>query len=60
MEASSHGLKQHRLSGINFNIGIFTNLSRDHLDYHKSFNDYLKSKNDFIQKINEKEIKDNL
>ena len=44
MEASSHGLKQHRLDGLKFNIGIFTNLSRDHLDYHKSFKDYLKSK----------------
>ena len=44
LEASSHGLKQHRLDGLKFNIGIFTNLSRDHLDYHKSFKDYLKSK----------------
>ena len=44
MEASSHGLKQHRLDGLKFNIGIFTNLSRDHLDYHKSFKDYLRSK----------------
>ena len=44
METSSHGLKQNRLDGLKFNIGIFTNLSRDHLDYHKSFNDYLKSK----------------
>ena len=44
LEASSHGLKQNRLDGLKFNIGIFTNLSRDHLDYHKSFNDYLKSK----------------
>ena len=40
LEASSHGLKQHRLDFINFNIGIFTNLSRDHLDYHKSYKDY--------------------
>ena len=44
LEASSHGLKQHRLDGINFDTGIFTNLSRDHLDYHKSYKDYLKSK----------------
>ena len=44
LEASSHGLKQHRLDGLKFNLGIFTNLSHDHLDYHKNFNDYLNSK----------------
>ena len=44
MEASSHGLKQNRLDGLKFNTAIFTNLSHDHLDYHKTFNDYLKSK----------------
>ena len=44
LEASSHGLKQNRLNGLNFKTGIFTNLSHDHLDYHKSFKDYLKSK----------------
>ena len=35
MEASSHGLKQHRLDGLKFKVGIFTNLSRDHLDFIK-------------------------
>ena len=44
IEASSHGLKQHRLNCINFSTAIFTNLSRDHLDYHKTYNDYLNSK----------------
>ncbi len=44
LEASSHGLKQNRLDGLSFNIGIFTNLSHDHLDYHKNFKDYLNSK----------------
>ncbi len=44
LEASSHGIKQHRLNNINFNTAIFTNLSRDHLDYHKTFKDYLNSK----------------
>ena len=44
LEASSHGLKQNRLDGLEFKTGIFTNLSHDHLDYHKTFNDYLKSK----------------
>ena len=44
LEASSHGLKQYRLNGIKFNTTIFTNLSRDHLDYHKTYKDYLNSK----------------
>jgi len=44
MEASSHGLIQHRLDGLFFNTGIFTNLSQDHLDYHKNIKAYLKAK----------------
>ena len=44
MEASSHGLKQNRLDGLVFNSGIFTNLSQDHLDYHKNLKEYLKAK----------------
>jgi MurE/MurF fusion protein len=44
MEASSHGLDQNRLDGLFFNTGIFTNLSQDHLDYHKNLKAYLKSK----------------
>ena len=44
MEASSHGLRQNRLDGLLFDIGIFTNLSHDHLDYHKNMKNYLKSK----------------
>ena len=44
MEASSHGLEQNRLDGLKFNVGIFTNLSHDHLDYHKTMNKYLKAK----------------
>jgi len=44
MEASSHGLKQNRLDGLKFNSGIFTNLSQDHLDYHKNLKNYFKAK----------------
>ena len=44
MEASSHGLEQNRLNGLLFNTGIFTNLSQDHLDYHKNLKNYLKAK----------------
>ena len=51
LEASSHGLKQNRLDGLKFDIGIFTNLSRDHLDYHKNFKDYLNSKLYLFKKL---------
>jgi murE/murF fusion protein len=44
MEASSHGLKQNRLDGLKFSSGIFTNLSQDHLDYHKNLKNYLRAK----------------
>ena len=44
IEASSHGLKQQRLNDIKFKTALFTNLSRDHLDYHKTKKDYLNSK----------------
>ena len=44
IEASSHGLKQKRLNFLKFKAGIFTNLSHDHLDYHKNMKDYLSSK----------------
>ena len=54
LEASSHGLKQHRLDGLKFNLGIFTNLSRDHLDYHKSFKNYFDSKLILFKKLMKK------
>jgi UDP-N-acetylmuramoyl-L-alanyl-D-glutamate--2,6-diaminopimelate ligase len=44
MEASSHGLQQRRVDGIEFAAGAFTNISRDHLDYHASFADYFAQK----------------
>ncbi len=51
LEASSHGLKQNRLDGLKFNTAIFTNLSHDHLDYHKNFKDYLNSKLYLFRKL---------
>ena len=51
MEASSHGLKQNRLDGLKFNTGIFTNLSHDHLDYHKNLKNYLKAKLYLFEKL---------
>lgn len=44
MEVSSHALVQHRVSGLTFTGAVFTNLSHDHLDYHKTFDEYIKAK----------------
>ncbi len=44
IEASSHGLHQNRINNLNLKAGIFTNLSQDHLDYHKSMQAYLNAK----------------
>ena len=51
MEASSHGLDQNRLDGLLFDIGIFTNLSHDHLDYHKNMKNYFSSKLYLFKKL---------
>lgn len=40
MEASSHALVQHRLDGLTFQVGVFTNLTQDHLDYHRTMEEY--------------------
>ena len=44
LEASSHGIEQGRLNGLNFKTAIFTNFSQDHLDYHKNMKNYLNAK----------------
>lgn len=44
MEVSSHGLEQYRVSGVEFDTAVFTNLSRDHLDYHQTMENYAESK----------------
>src|SRR5699024_7285866 len=44
LEASSHGLDQKRLEGVHFEVGIFNNLSTEHLDYHKTMENYFEAK----------------
>ncbi len=44
MEVSSHALVQHRVTGLEFTGGVFTNISHDHLDYHKTFDEYIAAK----------------
>jgi len=51
MEVSSHAIDQQRISGLRFAGGIFTNLSRDHLDYHKTVDHYLKTKKKFFDNL---------
>jgi UDP-N-acetylmuramoyl-L-alanyl-D-glutamate--2,6-diaminopimelate ligase len=51
MEVSSHAIDQQRISGIDFDGGIFTNLTRDHLDYHQTTENYLKAKKRFFDEL---------
>jgi len=53
MEVSSHAIDQDRISGIQFDGGIFTNLTHDHLDYHLTFAEYLKAKKKFFDNLPE-------
>lgn len=51
MEVSSHAIHQKRISGLLFDGGIFTNLTQDHLDYHKTMENYLKAKKAFFDNL---------
>lgn len=51
MEVSSHAMVQHRVSGITFSGGIFTNITHDHLDFHGTFSNYLKAKKSFFDML---------
>jgi len=54
MEVSSHAIAQSRIEGLEFAGGIFTNLTHDHLDFHKTFDAYLKAKKGFFDRLDNK------
>ncbi len=51
MEVSSHALDQHRVAGLHFAGGIFSNITHDHLDYHKTFDEYIRVKKQFFDSL---------
>ncbi|HEX5153887.1 MAG TPA: UDP-N-acetylmuramoyl-L-alanyl-D-glutamate--2,6-diaminopimelate ligase [Parafilimonas sp.] len=51
MECSSHAIQQHRITGLQFAGGIFSNITHDHLDYHKTFDEYIRVKKSFFDNI---------
>ena len=51
MECSSHAIHQHRITGLHFAGGIFSNITHDHLDYHKTFDEYIRVKKRFFDNL---------
>lgn len=51
MEVSSHAIHQHRITGLEFKGGVFTNITHDHLDYHKTFAEYIHVKKSFFDHL---------
>jgi len=53
MEVSSHAIDQSRIAGLDFDGGVFTNITRDHIDYHLTFENYLKAKKQFFDNLSD-------
>ena len=51
METSSHAIHQHRISGLQYSGGLFSNITHDHLDYHKTFEEYIRVKKSFFDSL---------
>lgn len=51
MEVSSHAVHQHRIAGLQFAGGVFSNITHDHLDYHKTFDEYIRVKKSFFDSL---------
>ena len=51
MEVSSHALAQQRVFGIPFDVAVFSNLTRDHLDFHGTFDEYFAAKKDTVRRM---------
>jgi UDP-N-acetylmuramoyl-L-alanyl-D-glutamate--2,6-diaminopimelate ligase len=51
MEVSSHAVVQHRIAGLSFSGGVFSNITHDHLDFHLTFDNYLKAKKEFFDSL---------
>ncbi|RJP47114.1 MAG: UDP-N-acetylmuramoyl-L-alanyl-D-glutamate--2,6-diaminopimelate ligase, partial [Armatimonadetes bacterium] len=51
LEVTSHGLDQHRFWGVQFDIGIITNITHEHLDYHKNFQNYVRAKSRLLKNV---------
>lgn len=51
MEVSSHAVDQHRITGLKFTGGVFSNITHDHLDYHKTFDEYIRVKKSFFDSL---------
>ncbi len=51
MEISSHAIHQNRIAGLYFDLALFSNITHDHLDYHKTFDDYIRAKKQFFDEL---------